>query len=220
MPTTLGADAFLGQYTWYDDGWAGGMRLWAVGSGQLAGRYTSYRFGTTHPVSARTTGPPHHEVQLDIQDFNGLAAQRFTGYPADRSGALVAGVTEWRDERYGFYADRGLPRALPAFRAGDAVPADFAGSHVLRGASGPATVELAHDGGRRVVGHWRHRDGDSGEVHGEVDPADPLLVRLTLRAAAADATLTGRLFSRPKNVVAGWMDMAGARAGCYLMRIG
>jgi hypothetical protein len=220
MPATLHADAFAGQYTWYDDGWAGGLRLSADGPSTLSGRYTSHRFATTHTVSGQVTGPLSHEIHLDIHDFNGLAAQRFTGYLATESRALIAGFTQWRDERYGFYARRGVPRALPAFRAGEALPADFAGRYVLRCDGGPASVELTHDGERRLSGHWRHRDGSPYEITGEVDPAEPLLVRLTLRTQAAEAALTGYLFSRLKNLVAGWIDTPRVRVGCYLVRIG
>jgi hypothetical protein len=219
MPTTVGVDAFAGQYTWYDDGWAGSMRLSADGSSTLTGRYRSYRFGTTHPVSARMSGPLSHNIELDIHDFNGLAAQRFTGYLATRSRALIAGVTEWRDDRYGFYARRGVPRALPAFRPGDALPEDFAGCYTLRCDGGPASVELAYEGEGRLSGRWYCRDEDPCEVTGEVDPVEPLFVRLMLRDPHGEALLVGYLFSRPKNVVAGWIDLPQGRVGCYLVRI-
>jgi hypothetical protein len=103
---------------------------------------------------------------------------------------------------------------------GDAIPADFAGRYTLRCDGGPASVELVHDGGRRLAGQWRYRDDDPRGITAEVDQEEPLLIRLTLRTGVTDAVLTGYLFSRPKNVVAGWIDVPQARIGCYLVRIG
>jgi hypothetical protein len=220
MPTTLHAEAFAGQYTWYDDGWPGGLRLSADGPSALSGRYTSYRFGTTHQVSALVGSTFSNEIQLNIHDFNGLDQQLFTGYLAAEGQALIAGYTQWRDERFGFYARRGVPRALSAFRVGEVTPADYAGRYILRCDGGPASVELTHDGERRLSGHWRYHDDQPYDVSGEVDPGDPLLVRLSLRTQAAEAVLTGYLFSRPKNLVTGWIDTPRTRAGCCLVRIG
>jgi hypothetical protein len=220
VPTTVSAEAFAGQYTCYDDGWAGGLRLAADDPSTLSGRYTSFRFGTNHTVSAQITGPLSHKIQLNIHDFNGLAEQPCTGYLATEGRGMIAGYTQWRDEVLGFYARRDVPRALPAFRPGEAVPADFAGRYILRCDGGPASVELTHEGERRLSGHWRHRDDRPYDITGEVDRDNPLLVRLTLSTQAADAALTGYLFSRPKNLVTGWIDTQRARIGCCLVRIG
>jgi hypothetical protein len=219
-PTTLEVDALVGQYTLCEDGWVGGLRLAATGPSTLSGQYISYRFGTRHAVSAHLTADGPKQVHFDIHDFNGLPAQHFTGYPGADARRLIAGATDWRDERYGFYARRGVPRPLPAFRTGDALPADFAGVFVLRCGAAAINVELAHEDERRLAGHWRYRDAEPMQVAGEVDHDDPLLVRLVFRTQGADAAFTGYLFSRPKNVVAGWIDTPEARHGCYLVRTG
>ncbi|MFC4039789.1 hypothetical protein ACFO1B_15290 [Dactylosporangium siamense] len=212
--TTVSADAFAGQYTWYDDGWAGALTVSAHGDSALSGQYTSLRFGTTHRVTATVGGALPTGIALDIHDFNGLDAQRFTGCVGTGSRALIAGVTQWRDERYGFYAVRDAPRPIAAFRVGEVEPGDFAGRYTLRGDAGPVRVELTHTGGRAVEGVV-HRPGDGPlPLAGAVDPDDPLLVTLT----AGDAVLSVRLFSRPKNVLAGWIDVPGARIPCYLVR--
>ncbi|MFI6908725.1 hypothetical protein ACIBKY_46205 [Nonomuraea sp. NPDC050394] len=171
-------------------------------------------------MSAQVAEDPPHELVLDIHDFNGLAAQRFTGYLATESRGLIAGYTRWREERYGFYARRDLPRPLAAFRSGEVAPPDFAGLYTLRCDGGPAALELLHVGDRRLSGHWRPPGGEPHQIDGEIDQGDPLLVRLTLSTPAGPATLTGSLFSRPKNVIAGWIDLPAARIPCYLLRIG
>jgi hypothetical protein len=212
-PPTVGPPALAGQYTWYDDGWPGTMRLW-LHDARLVGRYTSHRFGTSHRVTADLDG---HELRLDIHDFNGLDAQRFTGYLATEGRMVIAGVTQWRDERFGFYAYRGVPRALATFRPGDVAPGDFAGAYTLRCDTGPVSIELTHDGDRGLAGQWRHRDEEPHDISGAVEPDDPLLVRLTL---LPHVQLSGYMFSRPKNVVTGWLDLLAGRRGCYLVRIG
>ncbi|TMR21976.1 hypothetical protein ETD86_13190 [Nonomuraea turkmeniaca] len=220
-PPILHASDFVGQYTWYDDGWLGRLRLEAAeGKLPLRGSYFSYRFQSEHEVTAAFGGERPHEIRLGIHDFNGLDTQEFTGYLFAARKNAIAGVTYWRQERYAFFGKKAAPRLLPVFRRGEVTPGDFAGAFSVHWDGGRAALVIDLVNGRRLGGVWRQVGAGRRVVSGEVDADDSLLVRLSIGAPEDNVRLTGSLFSRPKHAVAGWIDTRSTRVGCYLIRYG
>lgn len=218
-PPILQVDDFAGQYMWHDDGWLGRLELTAAGGEfPLRGSYFSYRFQSEHEVTAVFGGERPHEIRLSIHDFNGLSAQEFTGYLSAARRNTIAGVTYWRQERYAFFAKKSAPLLLPAFRRGETLPADFAGTFSVRCDGGPATLVLDQVRERRLGGTWLQAGTEPYGVSGEIDADDPLLVRLDIDVPKGPARFTGSIFSRPKNALAGWIDTPRTRIGCLLVR--
>jgi hypothetical protein len=209
---------FIGRYAFYDDGWLGALTLSEGSGGGLNASFHSYRFDADYRATALVGDRAPNEIVVRIRDFNELEEQVFTGYLFTRTKNAIAGQTEWKGVPFGFYGRRSRPRQVSPFGFGPLQPVDFAGTYSVYCDGEPATVHLIFEQGSVLSGTWRWTfDGTAFPVAATV--GDGVAHRIDLSIPGAGSPLfTGYLFTRPKNVVAGSIDHAETRLGCYMLR--
>lgn len=215
---------FTGRFSFYDDGWPGVLVLSEVSGFDLCGTYHSYRLNADYVATALVDERQRHHLAITIHDFNGMDRQLFDGYLFTSRKNVITGETSWKTIPYSFVARRCAPWTLSTFRPGGlAEPGDFAGWYSVYYDGGQGTVYLESVEGRSLRGVWRAL-GNRTElpVTATVDAEVPIRVTLRIDHGLNDGVqppiMTGLLFSRPKNLVAGWIDWRGERLGCYMVR--
>jgi hypothetical protein len=208
---------FAGRYAFYDDGWPGTLELTAQDDGRLEGTFSSHRFDSEHAVHGHVDPAQPHRAEFDIESYNWLPAQRFTGMLFTQGRNGMTGTTEWEEECFGFLATKSGQLGLSAYRPGRVKPSDLVGEFriVLDGVVGTLALQ---DGG---VGTFRSQAGEVLEVRATVGDPVEHAVRVTIPSSPGSApafTVLAYLFTRPKSAAAGWMEWDGLRLGCYLLR--
>lgn len=226
--------AMSGVYALYDDGWRSKLVLSVPdadsagdGSGQhLSARYFSYdRFRGEYPAQAGFDLQHPRLLRVAVSDFNELAEQTYLGHCSAGPPAMIAGVTHWREQPFGFFARRGIPLALGEPTDRPASAAEFAGHFTLHCPGLRADVELTARGSAelggtiRVAGPAGSRGlgPDLAELTGVLDGAVPHLARLRVDGELP-VTLTLHLFSHSFTAMAGWAEQGSSTIGCYLTR--
>jgi hypothetical protein len=224
-PALVDVADYVGRYAFYDDGWPGMLTLWRGQGRALDGAYHSYRFGTDHSLTAVVDERHGHHIGLTIHDFNELPGQSFTGYLFTRAYNGIAGSTEWKGEQFGFLARRWWPASLGVSHAGRVRSEDFAGKFSVYCDGEHATLELRVAGTRALSGTLREgARGRAFPVAAAVDERVAHKVTMTVHGLhdlvpeADPPVITAFLFSRPRSVMAGWLDWGGEQVGCYLER--
>jgi hypothetical protein len=215
---------FDGRYDFRHDGWPGTLLLRYTGSRNLQGSYHDDRTNADYRVTAKIDIRAPNRIDLTIRDdFNWVGEQRFVGYLSTGDKQVIAGQTFWKDIPFGFVAGKTeLFAAGGAFRPGEVEPADILAEYELHADGRSARLALTEADGRRLSGHCTV-GGETAAVFGEVGEGPGHEIVLTVAASpAARATiaarLTGYLFSRTKDVVAGWVNVGSAKAGFYLRK--
>ena len=215
--------SFTGRWTFYDDGWLGALTLHAEAGQELSGTFYSERFGDEYRVTASVSGSLPHKVEIAIHQYNWLDRQVYEGFLLTHGRNAIAGRTMWRGEPFGFVARRTTTLTLGSFRKGPVLPTDFVGGWTLYLDGQRATLELAYDAEADLLrGTCTGQAVGSLQVTGQTGIDVGHGARLVLHAegepAAEQLVLSGHLFSRPKNAIAGWIEGGPIPAGFYLVR--
>jgi len=238
-PGALDLHAVAGTYAFYDDGWPGRLLVARRGP-DVEATLRSYRFGADYPAVVRVGGHGPHHVEVVVPGFNELPEQVFSGWFFGDGAKGFAGVTDWKGQEFGFFARRTRPHDLyrrsgtRSPNAGDGPepvdarsaaaigPGAFAGSWAVCCHGSRATLELRDEPGR-LAGTWSVAGQPYEVAVAGPDPGAPehrlAFDVLGVAGLAAPPRFTGYLFTRPRNAVAGTVDVAGTPFGCYLTRV-
>lgn len=230
-------DDFAGTYTFYHDGWRCWLRLKRPDADErlLRGRLFDHKLdGRQHDVEARVSLDPPHHVTIRVLDYNWMPeGQVFDGFLFGRSKNAIAGTTVWAgDQRpYGFFARKTTSLTLspfgePARRRPDEeaehVPCEECGGLYSVWEDGDhGVMRLVPGPGSSLRGSYRP-DASSGStlaVEGRADVTVPHQLELVARGGGADRLFHGYMFTRPKNAIAGWMEVGGSRKGFYMTKL-
>jgi hypothetical protein len=219
-PVDVTAAEFAGRWSFCDDGWIGTLTLTHAGGQDLAGTYHSERFDEDFRVTGSVGGSDPQAVELIVHEFNWLPEQHYSGHLLTRSRNAIAGRTQWKDQRFGFFATRSARQPLGTYRSGVARSIDFAGSWTAYLDGEPATVVLAADVDAGVLHGSCTVGADVYDVVGTCGATVAYDVALTIRTGSGDAiaSLSGHLMSRPKNAISGVMTTDDARRGFIMIR--
>jgi hypothetical protein len=228
-------DDFAGTYTFYHDGWRCWLRLSRPEAGRLLrGRLFDYKLdGKQHDVEAEVSADASHRVRIRVLDYNWMPdGQFFDGFLFRRSKNAIAGTTVWAGDQlsYGFFARKTTALTLSRFGEMSTKRPDQEAERVVREeCAGLYSVwEDGEHGVMRLVPgpqgllQGTYRPGSSGAtlaVEGLTDEAVPHHVELVARGGGSERAFHGYLFSRPKNAVAGWMEVGGRAQGFYMTKL-
>jgi hypothetical protein len=215
--------SFAGRWAFYDDGWLGTLTLHSEAGQELSGTCYSERFGQEYRVTGSVSGSLPHKVEIVIHDYNWLDRQVYEGYLLTHGRNAITGRTTWRGEPFGFVARRTTTLTLGSFGSGPVRPADFAGGWTLYLDGQRATLELTHDPAADLLrGQCTGQAVGSLQVTGQAGTDVGHGTRLVLHPegepAAEELVLSGYLFSRPKNAIAGWIEGGPVPVGFYLVK--
>ena len=214
---------FRGEYEFTHDGWPGTLTLHAQAGRSMRGSYRDNRFSQTFVVIGQVDPEVRHRISFAIRDFNWLDEQQFVGYLFTRGRQEFAGTTLWKEEPFGFVARKASSLALGTYRTGGVEPSDFAGRYDIHHDGWSGTLDLEHQGGRGLTGRYHQESlGRDLTVEGEVDPVvrHAVSLRFTGDMRLAAIRLTGYLFTRPKNAVAGVIEGPAGPTGFYMVKRG
>jgi hypothetical protein len=224
----IGSHSVLGRYRFYDDGWTGTLKL-SGGSGQeLEGQFTSDRYRKTYAVAGTIGAGSPNRIVLTIADYNEMKSQEYEGHVFSGTRKAFAGFTTWKDARFGFFAVKSVRLGLSSYRAGAVEVQDFAGSFSLYLDGQPGTLTLAAppETTNMLDGSFKFRSAAAVHpVRAEVSSSVPYQVRISIDGLRGGGTrgdeilvLTGYLFTRPKNAVAGTFVRDGVSASFFMFR--
>jgi hypothetical protein len=211
-----------GDYAFYDDGWQATLSLRVDQDGHIDTEFRAYdrtrgRFAATAEFDD-SDGP---RLVLAVRDFNELPEQRYEGYVFRRGPVAIAGRTEWKGQPFSFFARRQPPYTLGPLQPEGICPLDFLGVYGLYCDGEHATMILSSAEDSALRGCLRE-DGSGREypVHAVIDPVLPYCLKLTVGNLPLEEppTLTLLMFRQRRTAMAGWLDWAGLRLGCYLIR--
>ena len=218
-PVGLDANRLSGDYALYDDGWQATLTLRAAETGGLdAGFYAHDRTRGRFAATAELDGS---RLRLAVRDFNELPEQVYEGYVFRRGRVAIAGVTSWKGQSFSFFAVRQPPYSLGPLRPERVAAADFLGVYGLYCDGEHATLTLSTASEATLSGSLREDGADRDHpVDAVIDRSLPYRMELTVRGLAGNEppVLTLLMFPQRRTAMAGWLDWAGTRLGCYLVR--
>ncbi|MBE9015767.1 hypothetical protein IQ272_06335 [Chroococcidiopsidales cyanobacterium LEGE 13417] len=212
---------FAGHYSLYHDGWYGSMVL-VYDSGQFHGTYNHVRDDRAYKVTASVEEQHPYQITFIIHKFNQNIPtdQVFTGYLFAHGKNAIAGQTTWRGQPFGFFARKSGFLHLSDYGDGSesVLPKHFAGSYSLYHDGQPATLELAESNSLLMSGIYR-RNGVTQEVVARVSSKVPHEITISIYMETGEfVLLTGYLFTRPKNAIAGYMKWGETQSGFYMIK--
>ena len=221
QPAVFDPGRLDGDYALYDDGWACRLSLRRSEIGELEAAFHSYE-RTTGDFEAAVSADQEvsHRVNVVVSEFNELERQTYETYAFTRGVPGLAGVTEWKGERFGVYARRHPPYSVGRPRPGPVTPADFRGSFNLYCDGEHATVDLEGLDGSTVYGLLREPSGVELPVTVSIDGTAKHHAVIRIDGVSPDdpPALSVWMFSRQRTALAGWLDWGGSRLGCYLTK--
>lgn len=219
VPARVRPADFHGRYAFSDDGWPGSLTL-GEGTGRtLTAAFHSYRFDADYEVTAIVSRERSNEIVIRIHEFNALDEQVFTGYLFTQARNAIVGQTEWKGSPFGFVGRKSRPRTLSPFRGGPAEASDFGGSFSVYCDGHHATMETTLEDANRLEGLWRwSTSSETMPISIRTDDGVPQRCSL-VAGTPRTPRFTGCIFTRSKNVIAGWVEDGDARMGCYMVRI-
>lgn len=214
---------FAGQYSLYHDGWYGSMVLVYDGRQQFHGSYNHVRDERAYKVTASVDEQHPHQIKFIIHKFNQNIPtdQVFAGYMFTHGKNAIAGQTIWRGQPYGFFARKSGFLHLRNYGDGSesVLPEHFAGSYSLYHDGQFATLELANSNSRLISGTYL-RNGVMQEVVARISSKVPHEITISIYVETGEFVklLTGYLFTRPKNAIAGYMKWEETQSGFYMIK--
>ena len=216
-------ERFAGLYRFLEDGWRGWLLLSHEGDRQLVGRYRTDRYVKDFDVVAEVDEVVPHKVRITIPHFNEMSEQLFMGYLFRTGGNVVTGITYAEGTTFGFCARKTRSLILASYGAGEKVrPQDFTGVYTLHQEDESGVLRLEHDAGDELHGAYAPWNGTEVlPVTARIDETVRHGLRLYIKGGEAEdgRTFIGYLSTRPKNMVAGWIERAGVSLGCYMVRL-
>jgi hypothetical protein len=215
---------FAGYYSLYHDGWYGSLELLHEQKGKLRGTYNSVRFRQAYNVTAMVDEKHQHQIQLVIHEFNHNlpSEQVFTGYLFTHGKNVIAGRTIWREKPFGFFARKSGFLYLSDYGEGreSILPEDFAGSYGLYHNGKLATLILTHQNENFLSGIYIVSDLTSEfQIFATVSNKIPHEISISVAANTGEfVRMIGYLFTRPKNVIAGYIEWGAIRSGFYMTK--
>lgn len=230
-------DDFAGTYSFYHDGWRCWLRLVRPEASQrlLRGRLFDHKLGgRQHDVEAVVSTDPPHRVEIRALEYNWMDdGQVFDGFLFQRTKNAIAGSTIWAgDQRpYGFFARKtaaltlspfgGMSKKRPDQDAERVAFEEFGGLYSVWEDGDHGVMRLVPGPGSSLRGNYRP-DSSSGSalaVEGRIDATVPHQVELVAKGSGLERVFHGYMFSRPKNAIAGWMEVGGSRTGFYMTKL-
>jgi len=217
--------AFAGYYTLYHDGWYGTLRLEHESDGRFSGSYNSVRFSKRYVVSAEIDKDHHHKIRILFHDFTQILQtpdQEFVGYIFTHSLNCIAGLTIARDISFGFFARKISPMYLSDMGDGSekTSPAAFAGQYTLFHDGMQADVALRCQDNEHLSGIYQWGVARSRrELEVQTNENMPHEIKMVSQTDDdRPVVLTGYLFTRPKNGIAGVVEFEDKRSGFYMTK--
>jgi hypothetical protein len=215
----LDTQRLCGDYAFYDDGWQATLSLRAGNDGRVGARYFAH--DRTRGEFTATAEIEGQHLQLTVRDFNELPEQVYSGYFFRRGRVAIAGTTAWKGRPFGFFAWRQPPCSLGPLRPENVVAEDFLGVYGLYCDDRHATLALSSISDGLLLGSLREDGADhSFPVEAVVSTSVSHQIEVTVRKVPGDEvpSMTLMMFPQRRTAMAGWLDWAGLRLGCFALR--
>jgi hypothetical protein len=156
-----------------------------------------------------------------VHDFNEMPEQVYDGYVFRRGRVAIAGITLWKGRSFSFFAVRQPPYSLGPLRPERVAADDLSGVFGLYCDGEHATLTLVSTLDAKLTGWLREDDVDRDyAVDVLIDRSLPYRLDLIVRGLTDDGppVLTLFMFPQRRTAMAGWLDWAGTRLACYVLR--
>jgi len=224
-PELVTPSAFEGHYTLYHDGWYGTLRLEHESDGRFSGSYHSVRFKRRYAVSAEIDKEQYHKIRISFLDFTQILQtpnQEFVGFIFTHNLNCIAGLTTARDVPFGFFARKTGPMYLSDMGDGSekTSPSDFAGHYTLYHDGLQADVALTCLDNEQLCGSYQWGVTRSRrDLEVQINENFPHEIKMVSRTKDGQpVVLTGYLFTRPKNGIAGFVEYEEKLSGFYMTK--